>query len=146
MKRPGRRSKADLTAANLVVPIGERLRRPPPPVDMPDDMADVWRDTVDSMPGDWFPRETHELLKQYCRHVVSVRRVRQFIEQLEAGKTFDLEDYDRLLRMQEREGRAMSSLATRMRITQQSRINATTGGRMYRDDRGNAPQWNLGND
>jgi hypothetical protein len=28
--------------------------------------------------------------------------------------------YDRLLKMQEREGRAISSLATRMRISQQS--------------------------
>ena len=34
-----------------------------------------------------------------------------------------LEDYDRLLKMQERETRAITTLATKMRLTQQSTIN-----------------------
>ena len=36
------------------------------------------------------------------------------------NEDLDLDVLDRLYRMQEREGRAMSSLATRMRITQQT--------------------------
>lgn len=42
------------------------------------------------------------------------------IASAEETDPFDIEEYDRLLKMQEREGRAMSSLATRMRITQQT--------------------------
>ena len=38
----------------------------------------------------------------------------------EQSDGFTLERYDFLLRMQEREGRALSSLATHMRLTQQA--------------------------
>lgn len=76
------------------------------------------------MPADWFPRETHGMLTQYCRHVVAARRVAQLISKAEKSKTLDLEEYDRLLKMQEREGRAISSLSTRMRISQQATVRA----------------------
>ena len=49
----------------------------------------------------------------------------EMIESLINGETESdnfLCDYDRLLKMQEREGRAMSALATRMRLTQQSLV------------------------
>lgn len=79
---------------------------------------------VNRMPADWFPRETHALLTQYCRHVVRSRRIAQLIAACEASEDLDLEQYDKLLKMQEREGRAISSLATRMRITQQATVRA----------------------
>jgi len=72
------------------------------------------------MPADWFGAETYPLLVQYCRHVVSSDRVAQLIAAAEAGDQFDVREYDQLLKMQEREGRAMSALATRMRLTQQT--------------------------
>ncbi len=84
------------------------------------------------LPADWFPRENHAILEQYCRHVVSTRRISDLIEHLLSNNDdmeFMIGEFDRLLRMQERESRAMSSLATRIRITQQSKINykRTTG-------------------
>ncbi|TIO90492.1 MAG: hypothetical protein E5X98_03605 [Mesorhizobium sp.] len=72
------------------------------------------------MPADWFPRETHGMLAQYCRHVVSARRVAQLIAAEEGKKEIEIPVLDQLYKMQEREGRALSSLATRMRITQQT--------------------------
>lgn len=117
INRRGRRSAAELS----VVPIASVLRRPDVPDELTDEQAAEWRDIVDRMPADWFTRETYPLLAQYCRHVVSSRRVAQLVATYEAdGNALDLEQYDRLLKMQEREGRAMSSLATRMRITQHS--------------------------
>lgn len=65
------------------------------------------------------------MLAQYCRHVVAARRVAQLIADAEASKELDVEHYDRLLKMQEREGRAISSLATRMRISQQATYDKT---------------------
>lgn len=94
--------------------------RPDPPEALTDEQREEWWAVVNRMPADWFPRETQGLLVQYCRHVVQARRVAQMIAKLESGKKFDLADYDKLLKMQEREGRAISSLATRMRISQQS--------------------------
>ena len=60
------------------------------------------------------------MLTAYCRHVVAQRRVAQLISQTEKLKRLDVQLYNQLLAMQEREGRAISSLATRMRLSQQS--------------------------
>jgi len=75
---------------------------------------------VNRLPADWFPNETHDMLAQYCRHVISSRRVADLIEMLTTQDEFATDEYDRLLKMQEREGRAISALATRMRLSQQS--------------------------
>jgi len=96
------------------------MERPKPPSELTDEQADEWRAVVERLPAEWFPRETHGLLTQYCRHVVAARRLSQLIEQAETCDPVDVEGYDRLLKMQEREGRAMSSLATRMRLSQQT--------------------------
>ena len=65
------------------------------------------------------------MLAQYCRHVVEARRIAQLIQRMQAdNEGFNVKDYDRLLKMQDREGRAISSLATRMRISQQATVRA----------------------
>jgi hypothetical protein len=46
------------------------------------------------------------------------------VDACEATDPLDLGEYDQLLKMQEREGRALSSLATRLRITQQATVSA----------------------
>ncbi|TQE93739.1 MAG: hypothetical protein FKY71_18045 [Spiribacter salinus] len=94
--------------------------RPYAPAELTKEQAAEWNAIVDRMPADWFPKETHGLLAQYCRHVVAARHVSQLIEQHEQAGEFDIDHYDKLLKMQEREGRAASSLATRMRLTQQA--------------------------
>ena len=66
-------------------------------------------------------------MAQYCRHVVAARHVAQLVARMEDGDDIDIEAYDRLLKMQEREGRALSSLATRMRMTQHSTYDAKKG-------------------
>jgi hypothetical protein len=118
----GRTSAAELS---LISSSGiETVRRPEPPGDLTDEQGDEWRAVVNRMPADWFPRETHGMLAQYCRHVVSARRCAQLVAQIEGAEDFDLGAYDKALKMQEREGRAISSLATRMRISQQATVRA----------------------
>lgn len=112
----GRKSVASLAVATPV----ETLERPDAPYDLTDEQADEWWAVVNRMPADWFPRETHGMLAQYCRHVVSARRVAQLIAAEEGKKEIEIPVLDQLYKMQEREGRALSSLATRMRITQQT--------------------------
>lgn len=122
MKKRGRKSAA---SSELIVsaPI-ETIARPDAPYDLTDEQAQEWWAVVNRMPADWFPRETHGMLTQYCRHVVAARKVAQLLSKAEKSKAFDLDEYDRLLKMQEREGRAISSLATRMRISQQATVRA----------------------
>ena len=121
----GRTSAASLEVATAAQV--ERIDRPDAPYDLTDEQSEEWWAVVNRLPADWFPRETHGVLAQYCRHVVASRRVAQLIAAEEAGEgDLDLARYDQLLKMQEREGRALSSLATRLRITQQATVSPKT--------------------
>lgn len=119
MKTRGRTSAAALEVATVAGKI-ETVQRPDAPYDLTDEQSAEWWAIVNRMPADWFPRETHGLLAQYCRHVVAARRVAQLVDQAEKESEFDINAYDQLLKIQEREGRALSSLATKMRISQQT--------------------------
>lgn len=120
MTARGRISAAEIAVAGHAAV--ERVARPDPPDEygMTDEQVMEWWAVVDRMPADWFPRETHGLLAQFCRHVVTQRRVAQMIEAAEEEEQLDIIKLDRLYKMQEREGRAMTSLATKMRMSQQS--------------------------
>jgi hypothetical protein len=118
MKQRGR----DSAAANEIAAIGklETVQRPDAPYDLTDEQVDEWRAVVARLPADWFTRETHALLAQYCRHVVRARRIAQLIDQAEKSDPFDVKEYRDLLRSEEEQSRAIASLATRMRLTQQT--------------------------
>ncbi|MDI6026732.1 hypothetical protein QBK99_11070 [Corticibacterium sp. UT-5YL-CI-8] len=122
MTKRGRKSAASLEVATPA--LVEMVSRPDAPYDLTDEQSAEWWAVVNRMPADWFPRETHGMLAQYCRHVVAARRVAHLINHAEKAKTLDLGEYDQLLKMQGREGRAISSLATRMRISQQATVRA----------------------
>lgn len=124
MKKRGPKSAASLEVALPSATVIETVSRPDAPYDLTDEQSQEWWAVVNRLPADWFPRETHGMLAQYCRHVVAARRVAQLISTAEKSKTLDVGEYDRLLKMQEREGRAISSLATRMRISQQATVRA----------------------
>lgn len=116
----GTRGRMSAAALAIVSPV-EVVPRAKAPAELGDEQAAEWRAVVERMPADWFGRETHALLVQYCRHVVAARRIAQLIEKIEDDDgSFDLDAYDKVLKMQEREGRAISSLTTRMRLTQQA--------------------------
>lgn len=121
MKSRGRTPSAvlELVAQAGIDAVGH-IERPAAPSELSDEQAAEWRIVVNRLPADWFPAETHAVLAQYCRHVVAARRIGQLIAQFEAGEDFNVREYETLLKMQDREGRAMSLLATRMRMTQQS--------------------------
>jgi len=122
-------TRGRISSASLAVVQADDVGRVPRaevPAELTAEQAGEWRAVVNRMPAEWFGRETFALLAQYCRHVVAARRVAHLVEACEAGEEFDVAEYDRLLKMQEREGRALSSLATRMRLSQQSTYDKTT--------------------
>lgn len=125
MKQRGRPSSAALALAT-VSPL-ETVKRQLAPRDLNDEETEVWSAVVNDQPADWFSPSTVPLLAGYCRHVVQSRRVAELIEKATSDPDLSIQDYDRLLKMQERETRAIASQATKMRISQQS----------VRTDRGN---------
>lgn len=126
MEKRGRKSGAELAVPDKK--ILEKYDRPKPVSGLTPDQGDIWIDIVSDLPADWFPKHTHEILAQYCRHCASVQKIDMLIAQLENGGhtesdegDFDfIASYDQLLKMRERESRAASSHATRLRITPQA--------------------------
>ena len=122
MAQRGRKSAASLSIVSV---LGNE--RPSPPDDLTDDEAEEWRQIAGRMPSDWFMRENFPLLMDYCRHIVRARDLAQDIAKfkrfsVEVRLTTDgVKMYDKLLAMADRERAAITNLATKMRLTQQSR-------------------------
>lgn len=119
MTKRGRPSTASLT----VVPVDPKLpgERLAPPSDLTKAQAAVWRSVVASRPSDWFGPDSEGLLISYCRHTASANVLARRLDECESASDFDLELYGELLKLRERETRAITALARSMRLTQQSR-------------------------
>src|SRR5690348_4514655 len=118
MGKRGRKSAASLRATPPPVEIVERIK---PPHDLHDDEVEIWSAMVSERPTDWFSASSAPLLAQLCRHVLHARRVAELIKR--AIAEISVNDYDRLLRMKERETRVIASLSTKLRLTPQATTN-----------------------
>jgi hypothetical protein len=104
-----------------VTPLGVQ-QRIEAPHDLTDEEREVWVAVINAEPADHFTASTAPMLAQYCRHVISSRRVAELIQRAVGGELC-IRDYNELLHMQERESRVIATLATKMRISQQSTTN-----------------------
>lgn len=114
-------SRKSAAALSVVAP---EFGRPDPPADLKPPEAEVWRSVVATKPADWFTRDTHPLLSAYCRAKIASDIVAEEIAAFETKWLQNgdgLQRYDKLLAMQYRQGMLMASLATKMRLSQQSR-------------------------
>lgn len=102
-----------------VIPVaGPSVHLAPAP-GLTDDQAQVWRETVDARSADYFGEDAAPLLEEYCRVVVMCRLLAIQIEAaLAGGEAGELKS---LLDMRDKESRRMTSIATKLRITNQSR-------------------------
>jgi len=110
------------------------MERPRPPAELNDQQVAEWESVVNRLPADWFPAETHTMLAQYCKHKSAAIMVSSLIAEMEmrdhaategeekpdSEAYFDLDAYDKLLKMQERESRAITALARSLRFTLQA--------------------------
>ena len=107
-----------IAAANIP-PIGE-VDRPPPPADMPEAAAAIWRKTVASMKPTWFTPETHDLLARYCGAMAESKRIEAEFGRLDVSNP----DYEKLTRLYDRLSATALSYARALRIT--PKANRTT--------------------
>ncbi len=106
--------------------------RPDPPAELSPEQAETWRAAVNSMPADWFAGCTGVLLRQLCRHVSYSRWMAEELAAVGLGsskKACGLDRFDKLSRMHLREGKAISSLMTKLRLTPQSKYSARAATR-----------------
>lgn len=116
----GRKSAAALTTiggGGVAV-----TRRPEPPACLGDGAAAEWRRIVNALPADWIAPGALPLLEAYCGLALSQRRTLSALRLLEEGDgEFDVEEWRRLQRQAGELSGRVASLATRLRLTPQSR-------------------------
>lgn len=138
----GRKSAASVAYAPTPLISDKRL---PAPLHLTDAERDIWLSVVNDQPANAFTITHAPLLEIYCRHVIQSRIIADEILNFDRAwlaSDDGLKRYDRLLAMAEREGRAASSLATRLRITRQAIDQQTVARSMLNAPKSKKP-WEI---
>ena len=133
MQQRGRKSSA---ASAVVVALPGRL--PQPPADLTDEAKEIWQRVTASENPDFFATAaTQQLLALYCQHMSTAAKLGRVVEaamnqdpaELEEGeRPASIKDINALLSMRDRESKSALTLATKLRLTNQSRFQAQTAG------------------
>ena len=145
MVQRGRKSKDSLAVATLATSISLESRLNAP-LHLSDAERGVWIEVINDQPATAFTATHSPLLELYCRHIVHARILADELANFDRAWMADdegLKRYDRLLAMSERESRAASSLATRLRITRQAVEHPTTVGRTLKNQAKGRKPWEL---
>jgi hypothetical protein len=129
-----RKSASALAVAPIAGPL--EVKRLAPPAHISEAERGIWLEVVSDQPADAFTPTHSPLLELYCRHIVQARILADELANFDRAWMADddgLKRYDRLLAMAEREGRAASSLATRLRITRQAIDQQTVARALVKD-------------
>jgi hypothetical protein len=121
MQQRGRQSSASLS-----VVAGSIDGRPKAPDGLTDEQQEIWNRVVASESSDFFKTAAvQQQLARYCVHLAEVAWLDGEIADAKlpsAGSS--LADIDRMMKMRDREDRACVTLATKLRLTNQSRYRA----------------------
>lgn len=132
MNQRGRRSaESRLSVVPFVAPL------PDPPASLTDSEAAIFRETAAAMPSGWFRADSMPLLVEYSRAVDACNKLAAMRDQ--QGMT--MRDLAVLLAAHEKQARLVVTLATKMRLTQQSRILPDQAGRDVANKPVAAPPW-----
>src|SRR5262245_26000551 len=111
-------SKKSSASLSIVPPA--QAGRMNPPEDMNADQAELWRQIMDSKPAGWFDEGSAPLLAEFVRAVDMANRLENLIaDQTDRGAGQDV--LGALLRGRDMERKAIATLGTKLRLTQQSR-------------------------
>ena len=116
-----------------------------PAIHLSNSERNVWLEIVNDQPAGAFTETHTHLLEMYCRHVVQSRILAEEVAAYDRTWLADddgLARFDKLLKMAERETRAASSFATRLRITRQAVDQQTIARSQMNAPKGRKP-WEL---
>jgi hypothetical protein len=123
----------DSAAARAVI-TGDFAERPKPPSKLTKRQKEIWQEVVSSENPEFFKSGTlRQLLGDYCQRRASCEEITAVIEEFGPGWKDDPEtrrEYSDLLRMRDREMIAHVALATKLRLTNQSRYVPDTAARV----------------
>lgn len=122
MAKRGRKSAAEQFSVVVTLP----GQRPEPLESLAEEEAAVWRRIVASLPHDWFAAGTYILLADYCRRWVRAERLADVIKK--QPEETSIRDRIALYENEDDNSKLMMALATKMRITQQSKYTTKAAG------------------
>lgn len=134
------------SGASLAVIHGSLDQRPDAPDDLTALEAEVWERTVAHEAADVFGTAAlQQMLKDYCRHVVAAERLGDIIEghMSKAPPTIEMRDLDCLLKMRDRETKAVADKATKLRLTNQSRYTPKAAATAAKNAGGGNKPWQV---
>ncbi|MCE8052287.1 hypothetical protein HOP61_13330 [Halomonas daqingensis] len=120
----GPKSEADKTLSVVTTTAFDRLQ---PPKGMAKAEKKIFQEIVNSVPPHWFNASHVPLMVQLVGHISASQKIAQHIAKLDIDDISNLQIYDRLLKMHDRETRAITSLYTKMRLSQQSTYTPKAG-------------------
>jgi hypothetical protein len=106
------------TASLSVVPTGVQPRLAPPG-DLTPEQSALWASVVETKPADWFGEDNAPLLKEYVRAVSMCDALEIQVQTAMAGGEPGV--VKGFLDMRDKESKRVASIATKLRLTQQSR-------------------------
>lgn len=125
-----------------LVPASQPVQFAPVPPDFSDVEAAMWRETVESKPAEWFGPDSWSVLKEYIRAAVMCDTLAKVV----AGAVTrgDPDEIKAVLDMRDKERKAVASLGTKLRLTQQSRYTPNAAATADKRAGGKRP-WQSGN-
>ena len=117
----GRKSAADLSVVHL-----DQTTLPKPTDGLSSELAAEWKSLVPHLVD--VSRARWPLIEAYFKHTLALRHVGQLTSGCACEESFDVAAYDKLLKMQERESRCLSSLAVRLGIAQSASYESRKRG------------------
>lgn len=131
---------AKKSAASLsIVPRLPSAGIPEPPDLSPEELA-LWRIVVESKPSEWFGLDSAPVLKEYVRAAVTCDLLDAKVKEAMVGG--DTETVKFFLDMRDKESKRTVSLATKLRLTQQSRYTPQAAATANKRANGTRP-WQL---
>ncbi len=115
------------SAASLSVVADLRGHLPQPPDYLTAPQAQIWADVVATKPHDWFAADSFPVLADYCRAVDMDHELAAVVNDFDRSTITSwegLQSWKALLKMQREQQKHVAMLATKLRLTPQSRYNA----------------------
>jgi phage terminase small subunit len=143
MKQPGRVSAE---AASVVVPPEATLPNAglPPPPQLGAREAAEWQAITTGLGAAWFPRECHALLAAYCVTKTQLDDVHQALAAFGSSIPEDRPGWQRYRELTRLRGELIArftSLATKLRLTPQTRVHRYVAGTQAQRRAGRPPPW-----
>lgn len=126
---------------NVAAQIDGRMRAPSY---LTKPQADIWTQIIAAKPADWFGPESAPLLAMYCRAVASANHLAGIVERFERSKRLDsdkMRAYALALGAFDKQSKLLVSLATKMRLTQQSQYTPKSAGTASRRGGASKKPW-----